>query len=143
MARELKTHVVLRESAMVMPVTFGPGDSLPDWALEKLEGKDHLFEVAKPVGEVVLPAPKDVKPVSGVVPGSGPLSEPAATEQGRPTQITDEDEDGDDEGDDAPPKRNASAKEWAEWAKDAGVPVTEGMGRDDIITAAKEAGVLD
>lgn len=141
MARELKTHVVLRESAMVMPVTFGPGDSLPDWALEKLEGKDHLFEVAKPVGEVVLPAPKDVKPVSGVVPGSGPLSEPAATEQGRPTQITDEEEE--DEGSDEPPKRNASAKEWAEWAKEAEVPVTEGMSRDDIITAAKEAGKLD
>lgn len=141
MARELKTHVVLRESAMVMPVSFGPGDKLPDWAAKKLEGKDHLFEVAKPVGEVVLPAPKDVKPVSGVVPGSGPLAEPAVTELGRPTQITDEDEDG--EGSDEPPKRNASAKEWAEWAKEAEVPVTEGMSRDDIITAAKEAGKLD
>lgn len=142
MARQLKQYVTLRESAMVMPVSFGPGDELPEWAAKKLEKADHLFEDAKPVGEVQLPAPKDTKPVSGVVPGSGPLAEPAVTELGRPTQVNDEDEDEEFDGDE-PPRRNASAREWSEWASAHGVPVSEGMGRDDIINAAEEAGLLD
>ena len=142
MARQLKQYVTLRENAMVMPVSFGPGDTLPEWAAKQLENSDHLFEEAKPVGEVQLPAPKDTKAVSGVVPGSGPISEPAATELGKPQQIADEDDD--EEGDEnEPPRRNASLREWAEWAPKRGIPVSEGMGRDDIIKAAEEAGLLD
>lgn len=145
MARQLKQYVMLRESAMVMPVSFGPGDELPAWAAKRLENSDHLFEDAKPVGEVQLPAPKDSKAVSGVVPGSGPISEPAATELGKPQQITDEEEDAANEeaDEDEPPRRNASLREWAEWAPKHGIPVSEGMGRDDIIKAAEEAGLLD
>jgi len=140
MAQRLNTYVVLRENPSVLPVTFGPKDDLPEWALKQVAGKKHLFADADPVGEVTLPAPATAKPVSGVVPGQGPLTEPAATEQGKPQQVADED---DDEDDGEPPRKNASRPEWAEWAKAHGVPVTDQMGRDDIVKACEEAGFLD
>jgi hypothetical protein len=139
MARRLNTHVVLRENPAVMPVSFGPKDELPDWAAKQLEGADHLFDEPAPVGEVQLPAPKDAKPVSGVVPGQGPLTEPAATELGRAQQVADDD---DEDGTDEPPRRNASKPEWAEWAKAHGVSVSDEMGRDDIVKACEDEGLL-
>jgi hypothetical protein len=133
---ELKHGVVLRESTNKMPVAFNPGDELPDWAAEQLENSPHLFEddaAPAPVDEVVIPAPADQKPITGQIPGAGPLTEPAATELGK-TEIVDEDE---------PPKRNASGLAWRTFAEAQGVPVTDDMDRNDIIKACEEAGVVE
>lgn len=46
----------------------------------------------------------------------------------------------------APPPlagKGSSRTAWAAWAATAGTPVDDGMSRDDIITACRDAGVLD
>lgn len=137
MSRELKHSVVLREKPNTEPRAFEAGDDeLPDWAMEQLENSEHLFsddETEKPVADVTIPAPADQKPVSGEVPGQGPLTEPAATELGR-SQLVDPDQQ---------PKRNASELSWRNYAQGQGVPVTEDMDRGDIIKACEEAGVVE
>src|SRR5688572_15803091 len=44
-----------------------------------------------------------------------------------------------------PPRagRGASAAAWQQWATTAGVAVADGAGRDDIIAACEQAGVID
>lgn len=39
--------------------------------------------------------------------------------------------------------RGSSAAAWADWATTAGVELTDGASRDDIITACREAGVIE
>lgn len=133
---DLKHSVILRESVNKLPVSFAPGDDLPDWAVEQLENSPHLFEddvAPEPVAPVEIPKPADQKPITGQVPGAGPLTEPAATELGKP-EVVDENE---------APKRNASERAWRLFAEGQGVPVTEDMDRSEIIKACEEAGVVD
>lgn len=141
MARELKHYVTLREHPASSPVCFGPGDKLPEWAVARLKGKDHLFTLQEaehsgvrlpavkfPDGDT--PQPKDAPTPS--------LTEPAATELGKPEV------EGAEEDEDDTPRRNASRIAWAEFAGsfDPPVPVTAGMSRDDIIKACEDARVI-
>lgn len=140
MARELVTHVFLREPGADSLSSFGPGDELPDWALEQLADSDHLFEGEdedERLHAVKQPVPSQVGPETDYAEGAGKATEPAATEQGE-TQLAPVDgEDG--EGADEEPKGNASREAWALYAAEQGVPVTDEMGRDDIKAAVAEA----
>ncbi|QAU06358.1 hypothetical protein SEA_WHOSEMANZ_32 [Gordonia phage WhoseManz] len=144
-ARKLKTHVFLREPGALSLTSFGPDDTLPDWAVKLTEGKDHLFEEQEPDRDPVdLPLPKDQDPQADLDyadTGEAVGKEPAASEQGD-TQLVDraaEDEDDEPEQ----PRGNASREAWARFANKSGVPVTDEMSRDDIKAACADAGVLD
>ncbi|UTN91394.1 hypothetical protein SEA_OUTIS_31 [Gordonia phage Outis] len=146
---KLKSYVWLEDPNGDVPgtlVSFGPEDTLPEWAEKKLEGKKHLFEASDAIADsaVDIPLVKDQKPAGELdykATGETVGREPAATEKGK-TQL--EDRDGDDEGEtesDEPPKGNASKEAWALFAGGNGVPVAKGMSRDDIKAACIEAGV--
>ena len=146
MAKQLKVSVLLRESTSTLPVTFGPGDKLPDWASKRIAGKEHLFEEVDPdesYEAVQLPASGAPSDPELVQTGELSVREPAATELGQ-TEIVQHDEESDDDDDagDEIPRGNASGLAWAEFASAHGVPVTEDMGRDDIKKACKEAGLI-
>lgn len=144
MARELKHYITLREGPADGPSTFGPGDKLPEWVLERIEGKDHLFVESD--GESVVSRHPAVTNPDGLArqPKEEPtpvLTEPAATDLGKS-----ELEDAPDEDD--VPRRNASRVTWAAFAKDLkdegyNIAVTDGMSRDDIIKACEEAGAIE
>ena len=141
MDRKLVTYVMLREPGATSLSTFGPGDTLPEWAYEQVADEDHLFE-AEDQGErlhaVHEPVPSQRGPEKDYAEGPGKATEPAATEQGE-TQLVPVDGDGDDDGADEEPKGNASREAWALYAAEQGVPVTDEMGRDDIKAAVAEA----
>lgn len=139
MARELKHYITLRESPVAGPSTFGPGDELPQWVLDRIEGKDHLFVESD--GESVVSRHPAVTNPDGLArqPKDEPkpvLTEPAATDLGKSELEDDEDEDD-------VPRRNASRVAWAKFAESEGVAVTSGMSRDDIIKACEEADVIE
>ncbi|WNM69937.1 hypothetical protein SEA_GUYFAGIERI_34 [Rhodococcus phage GuyFagieri] len=150
---KLKCYTILRENLASAPVTFGPDSVLPDWALKLVAGKDHLFEGAAPAPTVRIPAPSEEVPEPELNPeGSAVVLEPAATELGKsenlPPEDDDEDEDDEDDGDDGDdgpkaPSRGASEMLWREFAAASGVPVTDEMGRNDIIAACEAAEVID
>lgn len=144
MARQLTTFVRLRQPDGMATVSFGPGDDLPDWAAEALEGKDHLFSTKETVDrkQVDQKLPRDEDPEAALdyaQTGEATGKEPGASEEGK-GQLEDANEPEEDEG---PPKGNASRPAWAEFAEANGVPVTKAMSRDDIKEACAEAGVLD
>ena len=138
MSRTLATYVWLRDPSTDEMVSLGPADTLPGWAEAALKGKDHLF--GKPtidhnVVSAPLPRERGVE-VDYVPDGKAVGREPAATEEGAPEVAPIEDELDQ-------PKGNASREAWAIFATENGVPITDEMGRDDIKSAAREAGVID
>lgn len=142
MDRKLVTYVMLREPGATSLSTFGPGDTLPEWAYELVADKDHLFEAEdedERLHAVREPVPSQRGPEKDYAEGAGKATEPAATEQGETQLVPVEGEDGDGAGDDEEPKGNASREAWALYAAEQGVPVTDEMGRDDIKAAVAEA----
>lgn len=140
MAKKLKVYTVLRKTVHSSPEFFGPDSDLPDWAVKALAGKDHLFTKDDGKSQIIatIPNPSAEVPPREVKPtGSAQVREPAATELGKPDTVdpnADELEE---------PRRNASELAWREFAEDRGVPVTESMGREAIITACEEAEVIE
>lgn len=148
MAQKLTTYVWLREPGALEATSFGPGDTLPDWAEEMLKGKAHLFggeTIAVDQVDQPLPRDADTTDVDYAPTGEAVGREPAATEEGKSQLVPTDDGDADAEGDEADeqPKGNASREAWAIFAEENGVPVSEEMGRDDIKAACREAGVID
>lgn len=150
MAKKLTTYVHLREGVGTNLVAFGPDSDLPDWAVEQLKGKDHLFAKGETGRKSVkLPAPKDDKSEGKEHPvtGASQSKEPAATDAGD-SDLVDPDPDaeggeGSNGDDNEAPSRAASEADWREFAEDEGVPVTAEMKRADIIKACEEAGVIE
>lgn len=140
MARQLKVYVVLRETPGAEPVSFGPKDKLPKWAADQIANSDHLFEDPEDKDSVHLPAPRDLQQDDPrlVQTGEPTVREPAATDLGQSEIEPDDDEEEKGEA----PRRNHSLLAWTEYAEQNGVPVTPNMGRDDVIKACEEAGVL-
>ena len=140
MAKKLKCYTVLRETPLSAPVFFGPDSVLPDWAVKATAGKDHLFTEDDGSSQIIAKIPnnsEEVPPRSVKPTGSAQVLEPAGTELGKPDTVDPEAEDVEE------PRRNASELAWREFAEDQGVPVTEAMGRDDIVSACEEAGVIE
>lgn len=153
MAKKLTTYVHLREDVGTNLVAFGPDSDLPDWAVEQLKGKDHLFAKGETGRKSVkLPAPKDDKSEGKEHPvtGASQSKEPAATDAGDSDLVDPDAEggEGSDDGEKEPPSRGASEADWREFAEEAienGYPVvlTAEMKRNDIIKACEEAGVIE
>ena len=146
MAKKLTTYVHLREDVGTNLVAFGPDSDLPDWAVEQLKGKDHLFAKGETGRKSVkLPAPKDDKSEGKEHPvtGASQSKEPAATDAGDSDLVDSDAEGGEGDKDDEAPSRAASEADWREFAEDEGVPVTAEMKRADIIKACEEAGVIE
>ena len=142
MAGKLTGYVLLRKTPMSDPVSFGPDDTLPEWAQDRLKGKSHLFggeTVDREQVDLPIPSEADRGDVDYAATGEAVGREPAATEQGKSELVPTE------ESDDEPdqPKGNASREAWVLFAEENGVPVTDEMGRDDIKAACAEAGVLE
>ncbi|WIC89656.1 hypothetical protein SEA_APIARY_34 [Rhodococcus phage Apiary] len=140
---KLKCHTWLRSPKGEI-TSFGPEDALPDWALELVSGQDHLFGGAASAPIVRIPAPSEEVPAPELNPeGPATMLEPAATELGRSENLPPESDDEDDDDEAKPPSRGASELEWRAFAGVAGVPVTDEMGRNDIIKACEEAEVIE
>lgn len=146
MGRELKRYVTLRESPILAPVAFGPGDKLPDWALEQIKDSEHLFTAPEATFETVA-RHSAVRNPEGLLPQvpdapAAKLTEPAATDLGKPeagVPSSDEDE---------VPRRNASRIVWANFAEGLrkegfDITVTAQMSRDDIIKACEDADAIE
>lgn len=138
MAKKLKCYTVLRKDLQSAPESFGPDSKLPDWVLKAIEGKDHLFVEDDGSSQVIATIPNPAENPPRVVNpvGSAQVNEPAGTELGKPDTV-------DPDGEIEEPKRNASELVWREFAEEQGVPVTESMGREAIITACEEAEVIE
>lgn len=150
MAEKLITSVFLREPKTDTRHSFGPGDDLPEWALEQVKGQRHLFEEGVSGKIVRLPAPyEQAAEREHPVTGQPQSKEPAATEEGKSDLVDvdgdeeSEDEESEDEESDEAPSRAASEADWREFAESEGVPVTDSMKRNDIIAACEEAGVIE
>ncbi|WNY15142.1 hypothetical protein SEA_MACGULLY_38 [Rhodococcus phage MacGully] len=138
---KLKCYTWLR-SPSGESISFGPDDTLPDWALELVSGKDHLFGGAASAPTVRIPAPSEEVPAPELNPeGPATMREPAASELGKSENLPDEDEDDEDEV--KAPGRNAAELAWRAFAEDRNVPITAEMDRAEIIKACEEAGVIE
>ena len=124
---QLVTNITLRGPAPDYALKFfGPGDELPEWALEEVSDSPHLFADAES-----LP----------------PRSTGGAGENENPDNS--EGENPDDEGKNPtqpsvnnPPSRNKSAATWAAYLKEKGVPTPEGASRETLIDIAERNGLL-
>lgn len=148
MAAKLKVWIHERETITSEVQSFGPDSGeLPDWLLERIEGKKHLFEVQPPQNEVVLPAPREKDPNGDFDPQATQKQVNPDTAGGTDPAETDQGEDGDKEL--KPPKRNGSEVDWRDFAIDAkeqGYPITgdlDAMDRNEIIAACEEAEAIE
>lgn len=150
MTKRLAVHIFASESVGSPTQSFGPGSEIPDWLAEQIEGQDHLFHSAEAITYSVTPKPSEVKTVEVEHPvtGASQSREPAATDEGKSDLIDvedDEDEDSveDEDDEDEAPKRNASELDWREFAESKSVVLNERMGRDDVIKACEDAGLIE
>ena len=124
---QLNANVTLRGPAPDFALKFfGPGDDLPEWALEELVDSPHLFAD----GVSLTPRPTG---------GAGENKEPDNTGS--------ESEESDDQTSPAtpqnnPPSRNKSAATWAAYLKEKGVSVPDGASRETLIDIAERNGLL-
>ena len=124
---QLVTNITLRGPAPDYALKFfGPGDELPEWALEEISDSPHLFADAESLT---------------------PRSTGSAGENENPDNS--EGENPDDEGKNPtqpsvnnPPSRNKSAATWAAYLKEKGVPTPEGASRETLIDIAERNGLL-
>ena len=127
---QLTANVTLRGPAPDFALKFfGPGDQLPEWALEELADSPHLFAD----GVSLTPRPTGGAGENEEPDNSGGESEefdnsgnqiPPATPQNNP------------------PSRNKSAATWAAYLKEKGVPTPEGASRETLIDIAERNGLL-
>ena len=124
---QLVTNITLRGPAPDYALKFfGPGDELPEWALEEVSDSPHLFA--------------DAESLTPRIPeGAGENENPDNSEGENP----------DDEGKNPtqplvnnPPSRNKSAATWAAYLKEKGVPTPEGASRETLIDIAERNGLL-
>lgn len=127
---QLTANVTLRGPAPDFALKFfGPGDNLPEWALEELADSPHLFAD----GVSLTPRPTG---------GAG--------ENKEPDNSGSESEESDNSGDqnppvtpqNNPPSRNKSAATWAAYLKEKGVSVPDGASRETLIDIAERNGLL-
>lgn len=120
---QLVTNITLRGPAPDYALKFfGPGDELPEWALEEISDSPHLFADAesltpRPTGGAGENENKDENP-------NGEDENPTPTPQNNP------------------PSRNKSAATWAAYLKEKGVPTPEGASRETLIDIAERNGLL-
>ena len=128
---QLVTNITLRGPAPDYALKFfGPGDELPEWALEEVADSPHLFADA----ETLTPRPTG---------GEG------ENENKGDSENKDENPNGEDENltptptpQNNPPSRNKSAATWAAYLKEKGVPTPEGASRETLIDIAERNGLL-
>jgi len=132
---QLVTNITLRGPAPDYALKFfGPGDELPEWALEEVSDSPHLFADA----EILTP-----RSTGGA--GEGENKDNSEGEN----KDNSEGENPDDEGKNPtqpsvnnPPSRNKSAATWAAYLKEKGVPTPEGASRETLIDIAERNGLL-
>ena len=127
---QLVTNITLRGPAPDYALKFfGPGDELPEWALEEVADSPHLF------ADGVTLAPRTTG-------GAGENEESDNSDS--------ELEDSNNSGNQTPPatpqnnppSRNKSAATWAAYLKEKGVPTPEGASRETLIDIAERNGLL-
>lgn len=126
---KLTANITLRGPAPDYALKFfGPGDELPEWALEEVSDSPHLFAD----GESLTPRP------------TGGAGENENEDDSEKTE-----ENPGDKGENPvqppvnnPPSRNKSAATWAAYLKDKGVPTPEGASRETLIDIAERNGLL-
>lgn len=127
---KLVTNITLRGPAPDYALKFfGPGDELPEWALEEVADSPHLFT------DGVSPTPRSIE-------GAG-KNEESDNSGG-------ESEESDNSGNQTPPatpqnnppSRNKSAATWAAYLKEKGVSTPEGASRETLIDIAERNGLL-
>lgn len=127
---QLTANVTLRGPAPDFALKFfGPGDQLPEWALEELAGSPHLFVD----GESLTPRPTR---------GAGEDKEPADSDKESEESDNSEDQITPTTPQNNPPSRNKSAATWAAYLKEKGVSVPEGASRETLIDIAERNGLL-
>lgn len=122
---QLVTNITLRGPAPDYALKFfGPGDELPEWALEEVSDSPHLFADAESLT-------------------------PRSTGGAGENENKDENPNGEDENptptstpQNNPPSRNKSAATWAAYLKEKGVPTPEGASRETLIDIAERNGLL-
>lgn len=120
---KLVTNITLRGPAPDYALQFfGPGDELPEWALEEVADSHHLFADSENLT-------------------------PRTTAGAGENENKDENPNGEDENptptpQNNPPSRNKSAATWAAYLKDKGVPTPEGASRETLIDIAERNGLL-
>lgn len=149
MTKRLAVSIFASESPGSPVQSFGPDSEIPDWLAEQIEGQDHLFHSTKATTYSVTPKPSEVKTVEVEHPvtGASQSREPAATDEGKSDLIEFEEaiEEAlnDDDDDDEAPKRNASELDWRDYAEEHNVALSDSMGRDDVIKACEDAGLIE
>lgn len=130
---QLTANVTLRGPAPDFALKFfGPGDKLPEWALEELADSPHLFAD----GVSLTPRPTG---------GAGENKEP--DNSGSESEESDNPDNTGDQTTPAtpqnnPPSRNKSAATWAAYLKEKGVSVPDGASRETLIDIAERNGLL-
>ena len=127
---QLTTNVTLRGPAPDFALKFfGPGDKLPEWALEELADSPHLFAD----GASLTPRPTEGAGENEKPDNSGSESEKSDDSDDQTTPTTPQNN---------PPSRNKSAATWAAYLKEKGVSVPDGASRETLIDIAERNGLL-
>lgn len=127
---QLTANVTLRGPAPDFALKFfGPGDQLPEWALEELADSPHLFAdgvslTPRPAGGAGENKESDNSDSESEESDSSNNQTPPATPQNNP------------------PSRNKSAATWAAYLKEKGVSVPDGASRETLIDIAERNGLL-
>lgn len=125
--------------------TFGPGDTLPDWALTSISNPD-VWDGQAP--------PRPAKPEPVATPGPAADQSEVARLRARVAELeaaaapsADQTPGGDDGSEPAsatviPPRGGpgSGAPEWRDYARSRGVEVGDDASRDDVIAALEAAG---
>lgn len=119
---QLVTNITLRGPAPDYALKFfGPGDELPEWALEEVSDSPHLFADAESLTpRLTGGAGENEDKDDPENPDSNPTQPPVNN----------------------PPSRNKSAATWAAYLKEKGVPTPEGASRETLIDIAERNGLL-
>lgn len=142
MAAKLKVWIHERETITSDVQSFGPDSDLPDWLVDRLKGKKHLFEVQPAQNEVTLPAPRDKDPNGDFSPAVTQSQVNPDTAGGKTPEI-------EGDGELVAPKRNGSEVDWREFAvakKEEGYPIEgdlDEMDRNEIIAACEDAKAIE
>ena len=127
---KLVTNITLRGPAPDYALKFfGPGDELPEWALEEVADSPHLFTdtenpTPRPIEDAGKNEESDNSGDESEEPGNSGNQTPPATPLNNP------------------PSRNKSAATWAAYLKEKGVPTPEGASRETLIDIAERNGLL-
>lgn len=124
---QLVTNITLRGPAPDYALKFfGPGDELPEWALEEISDSPHLFADAESL------SPRSTGGAREGENKDNSEGENPDDENKNPTQPSVNN----------PPSRNKSAATWAAYLKEKGVPTPEGASRETLIDIAERNGLL-